>query len=736
MARGAARAPSQNAYRGPLGRTRTETVQVTGPRGELIAATVHATIDAVSDPELADRLHAGTLNQLRLDGVAEPIALAVPVVYHDPAAELLVLVLGEAHRHRELDERIRLYQQLRDDGGAIPPYVKEFAVVFGPAGLRAYIESRAHEAAASAVTAKESERRRSEIAQRDGELDRQRKELAELRAELAARTAELSRAREVAAEATTIGPPPDAPAHKPVHEDLNTKPVERQPDELHDDAPPAARPHKPLPSVPRLVPPDFDHEPTTAAAPPGPPAAAPPEPLPPPPEPADEESTGTAIIPPGSDPLTTETHELPLDSDPWLEFAATGATSSLHVDNGQVRLALLAGDQIARGLGGALDVRVLLHRVNTGPVITLVIGPPAALRVPSPTQLAVIALDVAFDLDRAILVALSKQFDLLVDIVVRGRPIRRVRLVAPLADNVGYVLRAAEDHLSGITADGEVEPSFQRARDLVLGAGYDLLGIEHAEHGEFRDDKLAQLESAQAVRRAIAIARRFARPSREDYLIASRGFPLERWRELRRHVLESAVAWGIWMGPELAQVAVSEGLARSRRDLVLRLETGFEALRHHPTAFDIDEDAAADNLKALAEEARALGVELRHKPPTNGTIKSEDGAVVSGSIERTPTQGILRGKSTDELIAMLDDRKDRVTAAAELSDRADARAAGPVIAAVKKMSRAEAVRILGKSIKFGEAAAAPLIEGLASSKAFLRHGCALALALLHTDDGT
>jgi HEAT repeat protein len=77
-----------------------------------------------------------------------------------------------------------------------------------------------------------------------------------------------------------------------------------------------------------------------------------------------------------------------------------------------------------------------------------------------------------------------------------------------------------------------------------------------------------------------------------------------------------------------------------------------------------------------------------------------------------------------------------VSAAAELCDRGDARAAMPVIAAVKKMSRAEAVRILGKSVKFGAAAAQPLIEGLASSKAFLRHGCALALALLRTEEGT
>jgi hypothetical protein len=59
-----------------------------------------------------------------------------------------------------------------------------------------------------------------------------------------------------------------------------------------------------------------------------------------------------------------------------------------------------------------------------------------------------------------------------------------------------------------------------------------------------------------------------------------------------------------------------------------------------------------------------------------------------------------------------------------------------VISAVGKMSRSEAVRVLGMSVKFGEAAKGPLLEGLASSKAFLRHGCALALALLRSEDGT
>src|SRR5690606_21345726 len=58
------------------------------------------------------------------------------------------------------------------------------------------------------------------------------------------------------------------------------------------------------------------------------------------------------------------------------------------------------------------------------------------------------------------------------------------------------------------------------------------------------------------------------------------------------------------------------------------------------------------------------------------------------------------------------------------------------ITAVTKMSRSEAVRVLGLSVKFGQAAAGPLLEGLKSSKGFLRHGCALALALLRTEEGT
>lgn len=873
MARGTARTPSQHAYRGALGRTQTTTVHVTGPRGDLIAAQVYTTVDAASDPELVERLHTDdpvmALNVVRADS-GESIRVAVPVVYHDPVAEVLVLVLSDSHRHRELDERIALLQRMRSDDAAIPPYAKEFCVVYGAAGLRALLEKRAEDALVKARAADalaELDRRRAEIDARAAEIDRDARTTREAndkrarelerraldldtkanaieraRTELEKARGEIDRLRsdarktmiaaaaaqaaaqaaqdaakttiarapaapaplappepddEIQADRTTIGMPPTAeapmaqtiapgimampsvtghtePTPLPLPmpgllaDGLETRPVPLDElDEIETSLASVAIEEERLRTSAQTIGAEsgFEESITGVDSPPlpGPPAKmtngagahAPAVALE-----VDEEITGgAAIVPPGADPLTTETHELAdSPSDTWLDKAAQRDTSTITVGPDGVRLALVAGEQLARGLGGKLDLRVLLHRTAHYPVIVLVIGPPAALRVPSTTQLATVPLDIALDTHRAVLAVLAKKFELTVELVVRNRRIRRVKLVAPLAENVGYIVRAAEDHLRGLSSGGlgDGAPSFDRARDLVTGAGFDLLGVEHSDANEFRDDKLAQLDSAQSLRRAIAMARRFARPIREDYLVCTRGFPLPRWRELRRHVLESAVQWGLWMGPELAQVAVSEGLARSRRDLVVRLDHGFEKLKRHATAFDMDADATADNAKAIAEEARALGVELTKKEPpapapapepaasqaarSNGSpVTSEEAPAVSGSIGGTPPRGSARPKpvaTVEELLVMLEDREKRVSAAIELCERGEAKAAAPVVAAVAKMSRAEAVRVLGMSVKFGEAAAAPLMQGLQSSKGFLRHGCALALALLRTEDGT
>ncbi|MGE0870967.1 MAG: hypothetical protein AB7P03_20550, partial [Kofleriaceae bacterium] len=442
------------------------------------------------------------------------------------------------------------------------------------------------------------------------------------------------------------------------------------------------------------------------------------------PQPAPEEPE----LPRGSDSLTTGTSEETLDG----ELAAPPPdVSTLSVEGSSVRLALVAGSATSPELeGGPLDIRILLHRTPIYPVVTLVIGPPLAMRTPDLAQLIAVPLDVAAAEHQAALSALARKFELVVDVVAAGEVIRRAVLRAPLAENVAYVLTAATEQLTEGNRDRK---SFERATEIVLSSGYDLLGTGHPDAAELREDKATSLGTAQQVRRALAMAKRFSRPASEDYLVAMRGFPIVRWHELRRRMLEAAIHWGLWMGPELADIAVSEGLAVSRRDLLAKLERGFAALRQHPTAFDLDPDAADDNASALARE---LGADEPAAVPRRRAEAEDISGVISGSIGGTPPVGVPAPVTTDALIARLDDRHHRVAAAIELCRRADPRAADPVIRSVAKLSRGEAVRILGMCVKFGDAAVGPLQGGLTSSKGFLRQGCALALALLRTDQGT
>jgi hypothetical protein len=100
-------------------------------------------------------------------------------------------------------------------------------------------------------------------------------------------------------------------------------------------------------------------------------------------------------------------------------------------------------------------------------------------------------------------------------------------------------------------------------------------------------------------------------------------------------------------------------------------------------------------------------------------------------------------REVPELLAALaasggGDRADaaaRLAAALALCERPEPRAATAVIGAAGEMGRADAVRVLGLAVKLGDAALAPLLEGLGSSRAYVRHGAALALAVLRAPAG-
>ena len=515
--------------------------------GDLVAAQVYTDGRCGREPG-ARRAAARRRSQRGLNTVErrDRPASRVPVVYHDPAAELMVLVLGEAHRHREIDERITLLERLRGDGRGDPGVREELRGRVRrarPARISRGARARGARARRARRTrAKDVDKKRLELASREDEidrakaqvehakaqleqtrtqleqarvaLDRERSQLAHERAEQQRQQQELDRAARRAARARDrVGPGPgrsrrvrrsrasrrrrtvDAHEAEPT---IGHRPQPPEEGEHVDVAGRAARARaaRAARSRPRAHAADrrrssitrasrrtlteisteihvaFDAA-TSGASPKkrtaangkhGAHALAD----------RDEETTGTAIIPPGSDPLTTETAgpRRPADA------RSTGSTSRRPARRRCSRSTTASSGSRcssdeqhgARPRRRARRPRCCSTARRRYPVITLVFGPPAALRVPSPTQLATVTLDIGAELDRQVLrdarAAGSSSTSI---VILRGAPIRSVRLTAPLADNVGYILRAADDHLRGDRRPTpSTQASFERARDLVV----------------------------------------------------------------------------------------------------------------------------------------------------------------------------------------------------------------------------------------------------------------------------
>jgi hypothetical protein len=383
--RGSLRAAPQNAYRGVAGSTRQAPVHVTLPSGEVASVQVYTAVDVAADPELGQRLlsddPARALNVVRTpDGAS--LLVSTPVVYHDPANELMVLVLAEHDRHRELLERAHLLTEMAADPTTpVPRYARDFQVVFGARGLRVFLEDKADRAVAAARAAEaekelerergSSERRRAEVTAQAVELQRVRDEMERRSKELERRAAELDLARadldraraeterlraetermraELQRRPATAKPvPAPAPAPAPGPDEHPTGPFDLH-DEIHEGTD-----QDEIPTANQTALDVRDDEATTM----GPPIE----------------------LPAGSDPLLAATGEVPMPPglDPWLEtFVAGTAVSAIAADDQGVRLALRAPASLARG---PLDVRLQLHRTPHYPVVTLTIASPMALR--------------------------------------------------------------------------------------------------------------------------------------------------------------------------------------------------------------------------------------------------------------------------------------------------------------------------------------------------------------------
>lgn len=747
-------------------------VHYSSPGGTVIVTDVYVSVDATADPELAARLVSDRgLNTVRCPGESAPHRVEIPVVYHGP--DLMVLVMPLSQRHRELHERAALCAAIAEDTSVpVPAYVRDFRVVYGGAGLSALLESEAErvlgqarhadEGAAIARQRAEIEARTRGLAEAQAEIDRLSAQLdASTRdlnqlgrsledreaaldrrtSELDRRTAELERrTRELSAALADARVAPTAPATTPPTAP-DTAPFElADSDVIAEQEAPATRRRPTGEHVrARTGRPPIVHEENTDSLDEEIDGAELPfaegEVI------AADQIVGDAAPPRRPNEPVGEHHETRIGgrTDVAIEKWIVSHDKSVKLvdETGMARLAVCAEpDELELLVAERLGMKLQLHQLPTYPLITMSFGSPEMMRGEDTRRRPLVFFfDVAEPDDRAVLDKLAREFLFRFELYdAEYLAVSQRTVTAELSENAGYLLATAEERLAAMSPR---ERSFDRAIIGYDAPTYDRFGINHPEHREFRDDKLGTLGGAAEVRRAVAIARRFSAPELETYLVCVRGYPLSRWRVRRREVLEHAIECGLWIGQTLSQVAMSEGLVRSRKELVTQLRANFAGTATE-LARDVDEEAVADNWNALDAEAEKLGLGPRSAEAHN----SADASMVSGTIGGTGVEAAasvrasapVAHRTVEQLIAQLEDPDRRLDAAVELARRGEERAIGPVFNSLRRMTRNEAVRVLGSAVGFGPRVAPHLIDGLRSRKSYLRQGCALALGSAPTEE--
>jgi hypothetical protein len=718
---------------------------------------VHRSVNATRDPALAARLREGTLNQIVCSACGQAASVEVPVVYHDEERRRLVLVLPAGLRHRELEERAELLMTMaRDRGFPVPAYAREHLVAFGAVGLvdkLAEVDAAKDRVDAQAKRDADAHRREDDLARREAEIARRSDEMGRRESELGLRAEELSR-RETETGHTmqeTLRRIEEAARRE---EDVARKAAEldRRVAEDKKRKQPAVIVDEPAPGsgqVAETIAPETSGERTA----PRPAEAAPDRRL-------DSGPIRVQIEPQKS--LKRPRLTPPPVRDAAVERWIHSRTPTMHlVDRGHVRLLTrLPTEKLEGFVSAPLEVKVQLHRLSVYPLVVLsVVKPDETLAFP-------------FDLqrieDRQVLGALSQSFRFILDLYdPEYLPVVQRELDAPLAANVRYILAVAEEHLGTIPV---LRRSFDNALATWRAPGFDRVG--RREH-DLREDSFVALPGAAATLLAAQIVTHWSEPDNEDYLLFQRSFPLDWWRRIRSRVATAAVEAGLALAPGLADLAVSEGMARSRRELTSRTLGAFVDLlvggKH-----DLSSDQVQKNWRALVAMCEETGVAVEGKaqelvlaslgmlPPSPSrlgkpddtgprarpiTIQPRIGAdndkapTVKPADSSRPKPGYVplafdpQGAATDGLIDMLDDKEARLAAAIELARRGEPFAVGPMFAALRRMTRGEAVRAIPAMAAFGARAVPHLLDGLRSRQAFIRQGCALALGILRSDEG-
>ena len=698
----------QFPYEGVAGRTRLEAIHVPVVGGTVRAIQVYRSVNVASHPDLRAPTLAGALH--RFESGEE---LAIPFVYHDPAALKLAVVVPESLRHEALRERSRLLDRIADDTAfAVPPYVAEATVVIGRSELADYLAlppgtndlslaQRTRELETLERRLVERERvvgtAEARLGDAQSQLDAHEHRLTAWSETLAQREDELIIAETREREAALSRPPtrPKGGSIPPLPS-LKSEQLAVAAERKRETVPvPARGPHdddvEEIHSIDDVI---------TGV---GPHPEAPPSPVPD--EVAVMRQLRTGVVP-DAPPEVVAPPELFAGGEVQMVALCAGESVWLlcRLDEGR-----------EEAFQEGIDLLVQFVAVSGAPVVILALTEPGGKR-PFVRRLGI---DAQLPDGRSVLDQLSRTFTAKVAFFrSNGEHLRTAQVTAEREKIVALVLEKA---LSSRGSDVDIATAIDRA----LAAPPPVRDETHP----FRDAP-TKANTALEARARLESINEWATPEKTDRAVLVLGISPERVEAAARSAIEDAVAFGIALPQRLMGGAVDLGLSADPAALVTRLLVAFKETSADPARSGLTPVQTAENwsqLLALATEVE-VGIAPEVHEIASGAIAKGRGATMQTPIDCSP-QALPKLSATD-LVLALSQPLARLPAALELCRRKETSALDPLYKAIRLMTESDVVKVVPRVIALGESASDVLLDALDARQDFVRHASALALGEL------
>jgi hypothetical protein len=336
------------------------------------------------------------------------------------------------------------------------------------------------------------------------------------------------------------------------------------------------------------------------------------------------------------------------------------------------------------------------------------------------TKLARAALDPRDPADRLLLEALRRKFEARVVLHDGAKRLAQTKVGAPRELNVARILDRASRLRLDVTPDA-ADKARAASLEVPLPDGHPLLG-----------EALEKATDAVTVRGVIREVAEAMAPERLDDAMVYASVPRDAIDVTVARVIERALAHGLALPSVLTERAVATGLATDVGELVSRQIDAFRATVASEGAAGLAPEAIAENWERLLASAtdNEIALDSETHDLAHQAIRAVRGTTPSVPPGGEVDPARIADAGVPELLLMLDHPRYRRAAAVALAERSGADHVDALCKAVRKMPRAEVVRVVPHIARIGEEAGDALIDGLSAKKTFVRHAFAIALGQL------